>query len=184
MEQSEEESHAYRNAKAGAESIAAMVAALGCDYDRLEELKDERGALVDAQQAANAGDLEERTAAALALADWDAEYGEEFGDLVDAAGDCEDRDDAERRIQEDPLSIEIRSGWHSPGETLEPEDFQILLTTGGPALRIIGELDEHREPHRAWLEHQNWFKPWTEYHGEGCDQDTLLTYCQQFYFGE
>jgi hypothetical protein len=56
------------------------------------------------------------------------------------------------------------------------------LSTGGPALRIRGELDEHKQPDRAWLEYQDWGTPWTQYFD--VEQDTLLQFCQVFYFGE
>jgi hypothetical protein len=46
----------------------------------------------------------------------------------------------------------------------------------------VCELDDNGEPHRAWIEAQDWFKPWTEY--VGGDGEVLLTYCRQFYFGE
>lgn len=101
------------------------------------------------------------------------------------ADDGEEREEAERMIQEDPLSVEVRSGWAGVGMALAPEEFQILLCTGGPAVRIIGELDEHGTPSRAWLEYQDWGTPWTEYFGfkAGAMSD-LLEYCQQFYFAE
>jgi hypothetical protein len=60
----------------------------------------------------------------------------------------------------------------------------ILLSTGGPALRIRGELDEYKQPYRAWLEYQDWFTPWTEYHGDNVDTDALLAFAAYFYFGE
>ena len=175
--------HAYQNAKGWAESIAAMVAAMECDYDRLEELRDERADL--ASEADDDTNVEQDEARAKLKA-WDEENGEELKDLTAAAtvdGDrMKDADEARERIQESPLSCEVRSGWTSPGETMEAEDFCILLSTGGPALRIRGELDEHKQPHRAWLEYQDWGTPWTEYHGDGCENETLLTFCQQFYF--
>lgn len=93
-----------------------------------------------------------------------------------------DEDEASQRIQEDALSVEVRSGWTSLGEELKAEEFMILLTTGGPALRIVGELNEHNEPERAWLEYQDWGTPWTRYFET--EQDTLLTYSRQFCFGE
>lgn len=81
------------------------------------------------------------------------------------------------------MSVEVRGDWHSPGDNDDgPTDFKILLTTGGPAVQIRGELDEHREPRRAWLEVQDWGKPWTQYFP--ADQDTLLTYARCFSFGE
>jgi hypothetical protein len=158
--------------RGAAEGIAEMVAALECDYDRLEELRDER-------KDADADESDAST-----IRQWDEANGEELKELEEAAGDSESREDAEQRIHENPLSIEVRTGWHSPGdEDATAEDFCILLGTGGPAVRIRGELDEHLQPRRAWIEAQDWFLPWTEYHGPGCSQDSLLTYCSQFYFG-
>ena len=90
-------------------------------------------------------------------------------------------DDARREIAEDPLSVQVRSDWHSPGEESEDSDFEILLCTGGPAVRIMGELDRWHEPSRAWMEYQDWFTPWVQFHG--ADQDKLLEYARNFYFG-
>lgn len=139
-------------------SIVEMVAALECDYDRLEELRDERDE--------DAEELDEL----------------ELAELETAAGECADADEARQRIEKDVLSVEVRSGWTTPGEPMEAEEFCILLTTGGPAVRIRGELDEHNEPYRAWLEVQECGEPWTKYFP--ANGDTLLTYARCFYFGE
>lgn len=167
--------------KGAYESICEMVNALECDYDRLEELKEERAELDRERRSTETG-TREGDAAELALQEWDVENAEELEELTAQAGECESREDAERRISEDPLSLEVRSGWTSLGEPLQAEEFNILLSTGGPAVRIVGELNQHGEPYRAWLEVQDWFKPWTQYFG--ASQSVLLTYCQQFYFGE
>ena len=86
-----------------------------------------------------------------------------------------------------PLSVLIRSGWHSPGETFESAEFEILLSTGGPACRILGELDRGSVAWQAGcrpiLQHQDWFKPWTESSYE-VDTNALLWFCEQFYYGE
>jgi hypothetical protein len=98
-----------------------------------------------------------------------------------------DEDSAREAIQEDPLSVQVRSDWYSPGdeEGQKPSEFEILLCTGGPAVRIRGELDAHLQPHRAWIEHQDWGTPWTQIFGlDSCQQEALMTYCGQFYFGE
>ena len=138
------------------ESIAEMVAALECDYERLDELKDSESL--------------------------DDDEKDELAELLDAADECKNRDTAERRIHEDVLSVEVRSGWGAVGDCLQPEEFAILIATGGPAVRIRGELDENREPHRAWLEVQDWGTPWTQYFD--ASQETLLAYARCFYFGE
>jgi hypothetical protein len=174
-------------------SIAEMVAALECDYERLNELKEERGVLLTEIQETEGG-TRGGDAAQLALETWAMENEEELAGLEEAAGECESREDAEQRIQEDPLSLEVRSGWTTLGEPLQAEEFNILLATGGPAVRIVGELDQG-QPTRAWLEVQDWFTPWTQYFGvtdpndPGArtnlpSQDVLLAYASQFYFGE
>ena len=97
--------------------------------------------------------------------------------------DDQTREEARKEIEQDPLSVQVRSGWYSPGEEPgSPEEFEILLATGGPAVRIIGELDQYGQPTRARLQSQGWGTPWTDY--LGADMATLLTYCGVFYFGE
>jgi hypothetical protein len=140
------------------ESLAEMVAALECDYDRLEELRDARDDLREAVADADR-DIEDadgpdeitaannaKNVAALALSQWVDENADELKELEGAAGECESQDEARERIEEDPLSVEVRSDWTTPGEEMTPAEFCILLGTGGPATRIVGELDEHGEP--------------------------------------
>lgn len=163
-----EENHALNQARAQYSSICEMVAALEVDYDRLDELKDE----FESEMS-----KEDRS-------EWIKQNCGEFAELLQAANDCENRDAAYDRIQEDPLSVEVRSGWYSPGSdpsSRYPEEFQILLCTGGPAVRIVGELDENGTPTRAWMEYQDWGTPWTMY--LGASEEVLLKYCEQFYFG-
>lgn len=97
-----------------------------------------------------------------------------------------DSDAAQQAIHEHPLSIEIRGGWHDVGEyqpmNAQAEEFRILLSTGGPACRIVGELNEHCEPESARIEYQDWGTPWTEYYQYVDEEGALLRYCQQFYF--
>ena len=113
--------------------------------------------------------------------------------------DMRDYENAERAIREDALSVQVRSAWHSPGEEQgqHPAEYEILLCTGGPAVRIVGELSEHCEPETARLEMQDWFLPWTEYpvpsksqsHGtdgpyiDGDAEDVLLAYANCFWYG-
>ena len=146
--------------RCAASSIEEMVAALQVDYDRLEELTEER----------------DRTEAI----DW--MQASELSELEEAAGECSSVDDAREVIQENCLSVEVRADWHAVGDTPDVANgqFVLLLSTGGPASRIRGELS-NGEPHRAWLEIQDWGTPWTQYFVE---QDTLLAYARCFYFGE
>ena len=91
-------------------------------------------------------------------------------------------------VQEMPLSVLVRSGWYVPGTPeQQPEEFEILLSTGGPACRIIGELDRGsvawQSGCRPVMQHQDWFKPWTE-SSYAIDTNALLWFCEQFYYGE
>lgn len=151
--------HALSNAEAWAESVTEYVKAMDPDsWDRLEELTDADS--IDAGEA------------------------EELASLNTLLDEYKDVEGARERAQDSILSLEVRSGWNSPGEKLEPEEFQILLTTGGPALRIRGELGRYAEPERAWLEYQDWGTPWTEYHGPALNHADLMTFASIFYFGE
>lgn len=197
--------NAELQAEAQYESICAMVAALKCDYARLDEVKDELEALSDARDeivtekarwiGENPGRFldpqDARTNWALAHPDENDRLGEiedeikeledELASLLAEAGGCENEDEARERIQEDPLEVQVCGGWHTPGEESEDEEFYILLCTGGPAVRIRGGLNRG-EPDRAWIEYQDWGTPWTHYFG--ADQGTLLAYCRELWFGE
>jgi hypothetical protein len=93
--------------RCAAAALVEMVAALNVDYDRLEELRSMDTAEFEA----------------------DAELQAEAKELREAAGECTSREDAETRIQEDALSVEVRSDWHNPGEYMDncsPAEFCIL----------------------------------------------------------
>jgi len=153
--------YAEQNGRGWLETIREQVAALKLDWDRLEELKD-----------MDAGDMTD-------------EEKEELEELTADAEEFKDADDARERIEEGPLSVQVRSAWYSPGaEPGPPDEFEILLSTGGPALRIIGDLDEHGQPTRARLEMQDWFTPWVEIILTSDEMDDLLTWSGVFCFGE
>jgi len=98
--------------------------------------------------------------------------------------DSDADDDARRHIDEYPLSVQTRSGWHNPGTIDEPDaEFEILLGTGGPASRIVGTLSEYAEPDSARFEYQDWFQPWTEARLSEEQNATLLEFACHFYFG-
>ena len=89
-------------------------------------------------------------------------------------------------MREAPLSVEVRSGWYDPccGPAI-PEEFCISLSTGGPALRVVGELSEYAEPSRCWLEHQDWGTPWTRYFSRSAERaSALLWFASLFCYGE
>jgi hypothetical protein len=113
----------------------------------------------------------------------------EMVEALNTAQKAEDQDaeeGAREAIEQDALSVEVRDGWHAPGSKSEPEEFRILLSTGGPACQIMGELGDHNEPEKAWIEVQDWFQPWTrlDLSDEPKAEEILLTYARAFYWGE
>ena len=98
----------------------------------------------------------------------------------------EDEDSLRERLEEGPLSVRVRNGWYAPGSgaDAEPEEFEILLSTGGPALRIIGEMGMWSRPERPVLQWQDWGTPWTDHDLTRAEAEALEAYCGLFYFGE
>lgn len=97
-------------------------------------------------------------------------------------------DEIAARVDEMPLSVECREPWHSPGEKTTPSEFNILLTTGGPALRVWGDLSEYGEPENAQLQMQDWGIPWREvWPCEVNEMDearaVIQWFAQHFHFG-
>ena len=99
------------------------------------------------------------------------------------------KDDARQRINENALEVQVRADWHTPGseEVNKPTEYTILLCTGGPAVRIIGDLNKYLEPETATIQHQDWFTPWEDYLPTGSStltdeqEDTLLIYARCFW---
>jgi hypothetical protein len=100
------------------------------------------------------------------------------------SGDDGRVDAAQTAIFEDPLSVEVRTSWHPVGEARKPDEFYILLCTGGPAVRITGDLSEYGEAENVRVESQDWFTHWEDACMTAEEQADVLTYCHQFYFGE
>jgi len=105
------------------------------------------------------------------------------GGVVTYDGDELDEDQIRERIEENALSVQVRSNWQSQGETLKPAKFEILLCTGGPAVRIIGDIGQHDEPDTAKVEYQDWFTAWTEYRNTTPEEEqAILGYCRMYYW--
>lgn len=165
------------------ECICELVRALQCDYERIEEIEERVGEIEEQLDDAPPEQMAERAETEMAESLREELEGlrEELRELKAAAGECANDDDARERILEDALSLEVRSGWTTLGEELTADEYCILLSTGGPAVRIVGGLDRG-EPTSATLEVQDWFTPWTEY--AAADESILLAYAGCFYFGE
>jgi hypothetical protein len=82
------------------------------------------------------------------------------------------------RLASGPIEITVwDGGFQEPNHTRN----EILLGTGGPAVRIVGELDS-TGPRTARLEVQDWFTPWTEY--TKASEQLLLAYVECFCWEE
>ena len=74
--------------------------------------------------------------------------------MIRAIEEQADQDEARDAIHATPLSVEVRSGWRSVGEDAgEPEEFRIVLCTGGPHVELVGVIgDTARVVFRDWGE--------------------------------
>ena len=104
-------------------------------------------------------------------------------------------DEIREQAQNEALSIEFRSGWTSNPEEMKPEEFKILLSTGGPACQIVGKIDYGScEPIDIEIQYQDWGTPWeplqlnSTYADKSSnitsDYEALEWFCNCFYFGE
>ena len=159
--QQQQQNHAADSAKSYAETIEALYELHCWDFRTGEVPHALTGAAADV----------------LSDLSWDAETGTQ--DSLQEA--------VIKYAQQMPLSVTVRSDWHFPGETFETAEFQILMSWGGPACRILGELDRGSVAWQAGckpvIQHQDWFKPWTESDYD-VNTDALLWFCEQFYYGE
>ena len=108
--------------------------------------------------------------------------------------DYEAQDEIREEALNDALSVEFRSGWSTNSEDMKAEEFKILLSTGGPACQINGNLDQYNQPTDIEIQYQDWGTPWENLvlnpHYADLninitnDQDALEWFCNCFYFGE
>lgn len=145
MQNTPNSNDARDQARAQLDSIKCLVAAMGVDYERLEDLR------TDFLAEANGA-----TDSPLSQEDID-----ELNALAALAGPCTDQEEAIQAIQDDPLEILVRSDWHPPftGEHGDNIELQVLLCTGGPAVRIIADLEDG-EVTDSRIEYQDWGTPW------------------------
>ena len=88
----------------------------------------------------------------------------------------------EEELREQPLSVMVGTDeWFRVGEQLEPNRFELLMCTGGPAMRVVGSLCRHGMPSDAVVEWQDWFKPWTAYEGANYFHQLALEWFVNFF---
>lgn len=86
----------------------------------------------------------------------------ELDALRSQAGDCTCQDDANERVNEYPLEFTFSVSGCSPQDwpPKRPDTLVILVTTGGPAARIVIELGESWGYGNWWLEVADWGTGW------------------------
>jgi hypothetical protein len=99
------------------------------------------------------------------------------------SNDYNQQDELRESILNSALSVEFRSGWSTNPEQLEIEEFKILLSWGGPALRVIGDLDQYKQPENIKMQFQDWGTPWTDFEITESQQKALNWFCDCFYCG-
>jgi len=109
--------------------------------------------------------------------------------------DYETQEKMTYKAEVEALSVDFRSGWScSPDDLGSPEEFKILLSTGGPACQIIGNLDQSHQPIDIEIQYQDWGTPWEPlqlnctYADKSpnitSDYKALEWFCNCFYFGQ
>jgi hypothetical protein len=174
-------SSAEQQARAQYGSICLLLEAIDYGYSELEHLEDELQGYKDEQEDTDAEGIHAEDYAEITANIKRIE--QEIKNNPKPFDDIDNEDDAVDRLLEDALEVQVRTGWHDFGDTENqtPSEFYILLCTGGPAVRIRGELDEHGQPSRAWLEYQDWGTPWTDLYIEESG-DVLCRYAS-YYLG-
>ena len=114
---------------------------------------------------------------------------------AESDGDYTREDEIREQAQDEALSDEVRSGWTSNPEEMKPEEYKILLSTGGPACQIVVKIDYGScEPIDIEIQYQDWFTPWEPLQlnctyadrspNITSDYEALEWFCNCFYFGQ
>ena len=108
------------------------------------------------------------------------------GDGYANAEEYHDEEAAREFLTDAPLSAEVRTDWHAVGavEAAKPTHYKILLCWGGPAVQMVGTLDDYNQPDSAELQCQDWCTEWTRFPTTRKDEADLIAYATEFYFDE
>ena len=112
--------------------------------------------------------------------------GSEGGDGYATAREYHDEEQAREFLTDAPLSVEVRTDWHTVGavEAATPTHYKILLCWGGPAVQLVGTLDDSNQPDSAELQYQDWLTEWTRFPTTREDEADLIAYATAFYFDQ
>ena len=128
------------------------------------------------------------------LSFWNVETGENPDPLTKDAADVwreissyrapETQDELQDAVSGYACQMALSATTDEQNENLEPDQFEILLSWGGPSVRILGELDRGSVAWQAGcrpiIQHQDWFVPWSE-SDYVVNTDALLWFCEFFY---
>lgn len=98
----------------------------------------------------------------------------------------EDYEALEQECFEMPLEMRMRDDWYPAGTEPQdrvPSEVELLLSTGGPACRVWGDLDRGVVKN-AEIQWQDWGTPWTRLVGGGVVGEALDWFANQFYWAE
>ena len=89
------------------------------------------------------------------------------------------RDNLREWIDSQALSVQLRSAWYAQGTELEPDEFRIVLSVGGPNLTLEGELDRYGSPCTACLRY-SWYSKSEVLPVIESEAEALVWFAQQF----
>lgn len=119
--------------------IHSLITASQVDFDRIEELVEERAAWLEENPGRFLHTNDPRDGGRWYLANPDE--AEELDELRLQAGEFKSQEDALEQIRELPLSVLVRSTWQEPGQTLTQAEYRITLSAGGPSCWLQGDVD-------------------------------------------
>lgn len=119
--------------------IHDLITASQVDYDRIEELVEERATWLEENPGRFLEPNDPRDGGRWYLANPDE--AEELDELRLQAGEFKSQEAVEEQIRELPLSVLVRSTWQEPGQTLTQAEYRITLSAGGPSCWLQGDVD-------------------------------------------
>ena len=106
---------------------------------------------------------------------YEACFGDHLAELsLVSSDDIDDECEALGFDLESILSIDLVT--HAPYGNCQ---WAVLLTTGGPAARVLVHTDEKGDVCDAVFQYQDWFQPW--YAPENQDRDLLIRWASMIY---
>jgi hypothetical protein len=96
-----------------------------------------------------------------------------------------DNDELQDELRALALSQEVRSDWRCfvATEECDPDEWRLVLCTGGPHVEVRGEFNNYGDPETASLWAADWGQSLAEVPIPQSSADLLLWFAQTFYWG-